>query len=76
MALRQQFQQSALRNVCFALHLPWPERCHPFRARDLGDGEFSGAASFDCKYLDAFTAIRIIGWSQAGAFTGPTFTGE
>jgi hypothetical protein len=74
MALLQQLQQPALRDV--AIHLPWPKRCRPSIARDLGERVSPGAVAFDRDYLDGLTAIGIVSRKQAGGFADPTFAGE
>jgi hypothetical protein len=56
--------------------LPRPERCDPSVARDVGEGVSPEAVAFDRNHLDGLTAIRIIGWTQAGGFADPTFAGE
>src|SRR6516225_9466350 len=74
MAVLQQFEQPALRNV--AGHFPRPDRRRPSVARDLSESVSPGTVAFDRDHLDAFTAIGIIGGKEARSFTHPCFAGE
>jgi hypothetical protein len=45
-------------------------------ALDLGEGVSPGAVAFDRDYLDALTAIGIIGRKKTRGFGDPAFAGK
>src|SRR5215472_4993194 len=74
MALLQQLHQPASRKL--AAHFPRPEHRRLSVARDLSANTFPSTVALDCKYVNCFPAIRIIGGSQPRGFAHPSFSGK
>src|SRR5262245_8590021 len=73
MAFLQQLHQPA---SLVGAHFPRPEHRRLSVARDLSDNTSPSTVALDCKYVNCFPAIRIIGGSQPRGFAHPSFSGE